>query len=152
MVVSAVVLTAIYSGSVSAETVVGGGSSPSMTTSDDLRDISGMSPEWTPTPQPNISRPATARDRTLTLDQWRALQAFPEDQQQLFACIARAESGFDAEASIIDIDGLPREGAWMVGAIWWGEVPADLNGQAEQAAEIASEYGSSPWTTRSLCQ
>jgi len=149
VVFSAVVLTVVYSGPVSAEAVVGGGSSPSMTASGDLREISGMSPEWTPTPQPDISRPATARDRTLTLDQWRALQAFPEDQQQLFACIAYHESRWQTDAVG---DGGRSHGAWQVQPRFWGEVPPDLNGQAEQAAEIASEYGSKPWTTAGRCQ
>lgn len=130
------------SGPVEAETVVVRSSSLSMTASAD----------WTPTPQAGLSREADERDRSLTLDQWRALQAFPDELQVLFACIARAESGFDAEASIIDIDGLPREGAWMVGETWWGPVPDTLQGQAQQVANIASEYGSLPWTTRGLCE
>jgi len=132
---------------VSAETVVGGGSSPSMTASPFTLEVK----DWTPTPQPGLSMVAGDRHKSLTLEQWRALQAFPDHLQLLFACIARAESGFDAEASIIDIDGLPREGAWMVGATWWGEVPADLADQAVQASLIASEHGSKPWTTAGGC-
>lgn len=139
---------------VSAETVAGGGSSAPMTVSAPLPEFSRSSSEdWTPEPQPGLSMVADSRHHSMTLEQWRALQAFPAHLQLLFACIARAESGFDADASIIDIDGLPREGAWMVGATWWGEVPlGDLAAQAVQASLIASEHGSKPWTTSGGCQ
>ena len=112
----------------------------------------GESHDWTPTPQPGLSRQATERDRSLTLDQFRAIQAFPEELQVEFICIAQAESGFDGDSRIIDVDGLPRAGAWHVGETWWGQVPTDLQGQAEQAASIAREHGSSPWTTRGKCR
>ena len=128
-----------FNQSVSAETVVGGGSSPSIT----------VSADWTPTPQAGLSRPVEERDRSLTLEQWRALQAFPEDQQVLFACIAFHESRWQTDA--VGDQGRSR-GAWQVQPRFWGEVPPDLAGQAEQAAGIASEHGSRPWTTAGRCQ
>lgn len=144
--------------------VVGSSSSPSMTergapagavslapVTDTTVDFPrrGESHDWTPTPQPGLSRQATERDRSLTLSQYRAIQAFPEELQVEFICIAYEESRWD-ETQVGDHG--RSKGAWQVQERFWGPVPTDLQGQAEQAASIAREHGSKPWTTRGKCQ
>ena len=88
---------------------------------------------------------------SFTEDQWNAIQIFEPQHRYAMARIAWCESRFDQSAYIIDSDGLPREGAWMVGAIWWGSVSSDLSQQAAQARSIISEHGLLPWTTRNGC-
>jgi len=87
----------------------------------------------------------------LTEDQWSAIQIFEPKDRYVMTRIAWCESRLDQSAYIIDSDGLPREGAWMVGAIWWGSVSSDLSQQAIQALSIFNEHGSLPWTTRDGC-
>ena len=81
----------------------------------------------------------------------RALYAISPDLELDAIRVGYCESGWNPEAAIIDIDGLPREGAFMVGAIWHGPVPADLVGQALQFERIVNEHGLWPFTTRDGC-
>lgn len=87
--------------------------------------------------------------RVLTLEQWRAVQHFAPERQQAMARIAWCESGFDADAVG---DGGRSLGAWQVQPQFWGEVPATLEEQAQQAERIAAEHGTVPWTTRDGCE
>lgn len=151
-------LSGFYRGSALADVRVdGGGASVTpgagitvgLTASDLDTSSTATVPDWTPTPQPNLSMVADDRHRSMTWEQYQALQAFPEDQQLLFACIAYHESRWQTDAVG---DNGRAHGAWQVHPRFWGPVPDDLKGQAEQAAEIASEYGSKPWTTSEACQ
>ena len=91
--------------------------------------------------------------RSLTLDQWRAIRdAFPEEQEYIAARAGWCEGHFDPTTSIIDVDGLPRKGAWSVGEMWWGEVPPTLAGQARQVARIVAEHGWGPFTGAAGCR
>lgn len=139
---SVLMTTALFfscSGSASGVTVVGVSSSASMTV---------LPTTYARTP---LSEPLPPMNGWLlvTEEQWEALQAFPIEQQELFACIARAESGFDPDAVG---DSGHSEGAWQVQPRWWGPVPQDLAGQAAQAAAIWSAFGSGPWTTAGGCR
>jgi hypothetical protein len=87
--------------------------------------------------------------QSLTLEQWRAVQVFPEDYQYVMARIAWCESRFDAAAVG---DGGRSRGAWQVQPRFWGEVPPDLVGQAQQAANIVREWGTDPWSTKDGCE
>ena len=87
--------------------------------------------------------------RVLTLEQWRAVQHFAPERQQAMARIAWCESKFDADAVG---DGGRSLGAWQVQPQFWGEVPATLEEQAQQAERIAAEHGTDPWTTRDGCE
>ena len=106
-------------------------------------------PEWTPTPQPGLSVVADDRHRSMTWEQYQALQAFPEDQQMLFACIAYHESRWQADAVG---DGGRSVGAFQVMEQFHGRVPDTLKEQAKHAAEVFSVNGSGIWTTARLCQ
>ena len=88
----------------------------------------------------------------LTETQWQAIQVFEPADRYSMTQIAFCESRIDETAYIIDTDGLPRKGAWMVGEVWWGKVPDTLFEQAIQASKIVSEHGTSPWTTRHGCR
>ena len=134
----ALVLTVLASGSGNNGTIVSVSSSASTI---------GLPTTYAHSP---LSEPLPPMDGWLlvTEEQWEALQAFPEEQRELFACIANAESGWQADAVG---DSGHSEGAWQVQPRWWGPVPADLAGQATQAALIWSEFGSVPWTTAGGC-
>jgi hypothetical protein len=87
--------------------------------------------------------------RVLTLEQWYAVRHFAPERQGIMARIAWCESKFDADAVG---DGGRSLGAWQVQPQFWGEVPATLEEQAQQAERIAAEHGTDPWTTRDGCE
>jgi len=87
--------------------------------------------------------------RVLTLEQWYAVRHFAPERQGIMARIAWCESKFDADAVG---DGGRSLGAWQVQPQFWGEVPATLEEQAQQAERIAAEHGTAPWTTRDGCE
>jgi len=108
-------------------------------------------PNWTPTPQPGLSRALGADERlqVLTLEQWRAVQHIAPERQYELARIAWCESRFQADA--VGDGGLSR-GAWQVQERFWGPVPDTLAEQAKQADRIAAEHGLEPWTTAGGCE
>ncbi len=92
------------------------------------------------------------RVRVLTVEQWRALLAFPESDEWVGARSGWCEGQFNPAIRIIDVDGLPRVGAWSVGEMWWGPVPGTLEGQAQQVAGIIAEVGWAPFTGAAGCE
>ncbi len=119
------------------------------------RDTQPTAPYIT-TPQPGLTAGLVLAPgetvRVLTVEQWRAIQgAFPENEQWVAARTMFCESGGDAGMHIIDSDGLPRAGAWSVGARWWGPVPPTLAGQAQQTSQIVARVGWAPFTASSGC-
>ena len=119
--------------------------------SSDRHEVIEIAHDWTPAHEAGFVLEPGGTVKVLTVEQWRALQVFPPDLQWWAARTAVCESGFDPTASIIDIDGLPREGAWMVGATWHGPVPADLDGQARQVAAMVANHGTRIWSTSGGC-
>ena len=68
--------------------------------------------------------------------------AFPPSQVETAYWIAMCESGGDPEA----VGALGEQGAWQVRPEFHGPVPADIYGQAQQAARIVAASGWSPWS------
>ena len=106
------------------------------------------------TSRPQLFPAAYVRDlapgetvRVLTVEQSRALHASGGPVMTL-ARIGWCEGGLDASKARIDTNGLPSIGAWQVQPEWWGPVPADLEGQARQAARIIETDGTRPWSAR----
>ena len=100
--------------------------------------------------------------RSLTVEQWRASQAFPAEAQYRMTRACFCESRLDPSQAIIDVNGHWSIGACMVQPVWWaakyGEVPAELPGQIAQAARIYEAEqertgdGTWPWrATRDGC-
>lgn len=111
-------------------------------------------PRYTPTPQPGLSRPLAPGEsyKAPPVAAIPALAVIAPERQLAAVRIGYCESGWDATAHIIDVDGLPRAGAFMVGARWWGPVGPTLTEQAAQLESIAQRYGLAPWTTRDGCE
>lgn len=84
--------------------------------------------------------------KVLTVRQWRALEQSGGPVATM-AMIMVCESNGDTTA----IGAAGERGAFQVTPRWWGPVPADLEGQALQAAAIMHEHGDRPWTTRHGC-
>jgi len=101
--------------------------------------------DWLPEPHQGRVLAADETVRVLTVEQWRAIRHLPDEYQYVMTRAGWCESHLNPAARIIDVDGLPRVGAWMVGEQWWGAVPADLEGQAIQVAGILREHGTWPW-------
>lgn len=74
--------------------------------------------------------------------------AFPPRERASALAIAWCESHFDPALRYRDINGEWSEGAWSVQPYWWGAVPADLAGQARQAAAIVAEMGWRSWACK----
>ena len=83
----------------------------------------------------------------------RAVQiVFPLEQQRSAIAIALCESGADPTSRIIDVDGLPRAGAWHVGEQWWGPVSSDPVEQAQQVMRIFADHQWKPWSCSYVLQ
>ena len=83
---------------------------------------------------------------------WAAMHAaFPPEALDCAVLIAWRETRIQPWNRIIDVNGLPSEGAWHVQPRWWGTVPEDIEGQAAQVAGIVAAHGWQPWTTRGDC-
>lgn len=108
---------------------------------------------WLPIPQPGLSRALAPGEhwKAPPVSAIHALTAVAAEREYDAIRIGFCESGWDAGARIIDVDGLPREGAFMVGATWWGAVPATLYEQAAQFDRIVREHGTAPFTTAGGC-
>lgn len=100
--------------------------------------------DWLPASD-GTSRPWDG-ERVLTVEQWRALQAFPAHEQETAARVMFCESGGDASKRIVDTNGEWSVGAWQVQPRWHGDVPRDLSGQAIQVAAIVARHGWGPWS------
>lgn len=76
--------------------------------------------------------------------------AFPPEQWVAAMEVAACETGgqFDWSVRVIDTNGAVSAGAWQVQPQWWGEVPADPHGQAQQVAGIVREWGWRWWSCR----
>jgi hypothetical protein len=68
--------------------------------------------------------------------------AFPPSEVETAYRVAMCESGGDPT----EVGAAGEEGAFQVLAVFHGEVPADIYGQAEQAAGIVAEQGWGPWS------
>ena len=76
---------------------------------------------------------------------WGAIEAaFPPSQVETAYWIAMCESGGDPEA----VGAVGEQGIFQVRPEFHGPVPADIYGQAAQAAIIVSEQGWFPWSCR----
>ena len=111
--------------------------------------VSWAAQDWTPEPQPELSREAAIGERALTLEQWRAIRHIAPERQVAMARIAWCESRWDAGAVG---DGGRSRGAWQVQERFWGTVPDTLEEQAIQAERIAAEHGLDPWSTAGGCE
>ena len=84
--------------------------------------------------------------RVLTVEQSRAIHESggpPVTMARIMVC----ESNGDTTA----LGAAGEVGAWQVTPRWWGAVPSDIVGQAQQAARIMAEHGDGPWTTKGGC-
>lgn len=91
-------------------------------------------PSPPPVPAPSHQEPPTA---ILV-----ALRAFPPEHRAEALAVAWCESRWDASA----VGAAGEIGAWQVNPRWHGPVPADLAGQARQAAAIHAAHGWAPWS------
>lgn len=85
--------------------------------------------------------------KVLTVEQARAINRISESRQMALAMIGWCESKFDPAA----VGAHGERGAWQVIPGYWGEVPATLEAQAEQADRIYAEHGGWPWSTADGC-
>jgi hypothetical protein len=102
-------------------------------------------------PTPAITETATVVTTALSVvttepesnDLWGAIvAAFPPSEVETAYRVAMCESGGDPT----EVGAAGEEGAFQVLAVFHGEVPADIYGQAEQAAGIVAEQGWGPWS------
>ena len=91
---------------------------------------------------------AAGSEGVLTPAVWRALDAFRPEHRYLMARIAWCESRFDPAV----VGAVGEQGIFQVRAIYWGPVPSDMLGQAEQAARIVEVHGTWPWSMRDGCE
>ena len=105
----------------------------------------------TPQPEPTAIEAATVVTTALSgvtnepesNDLWGAIEtAFPPSQVETAYWIAICESGGDPEA----VGAVGEQGIFQVRPEFHGPVPADIYGQAQQAARIVAASGWSPWS------
>ena len=112
------------------------------------KDASGD--DYLPTPQPGLSRELAPgeRIRSLTLEQWRAVNSAGLDDAGTYwlARTGWCEGHLDPTSR----NGV-HLGAWQVNPEYHGPVPGTLEAQARQAAAIAVKHGTQPWDARDGC-
>lgn len=83
---------------------------------------------------------------TIKTDVELAIEAvFPQVYWQCAKYIAYRESRDQTTAAVLDVNGHWSIGAWQVQPVWWGAVPDDALGQAQQVWGIVQRYGWAPW-------
>lgn len=125
--------------------------------------------EWTPTPQPGVSRVLVGGESWKAPPVWalRLLLAFSEDLQGVAVKLAACESGWDP--TVVGLAG--ERGLWQIHPFWLNN-PNDMRPteiieahglpvtpdslaineiNAEVAAYILVTYGSEPWSTSEGC-
>jgi hypothetical protein len=101
-------------------------------------EVAQLVEQRTPNPQVAGSSPVLSAN-----DLMSAIEAaFPPSEVETAYRVAMCESGGDPT----EVGAAGEEGAFQVLAVFHGEVPADIYGQAEQAAGIVAEQGWGPWS------
>ena len=82
---------------------------------------------------------------TAEAEVWAAVQIyFPASDWAMAMRVARCESGGTFNPAIVGKAG--EQGIWQILAVYHGAVPADIAGQAAQAARIVAAHSWAPWT------